>query len=172
MTTSEYTAEIEAPLRAEIARLKAELNQEKAEHDLATSFHALAVKERDHERTLHTLTKLTLETAQENNTRLKAREAEMKKALRDVCDGNDLAVERGQDLSSWPESDFRRRARALLAREHAEDRGPVIDAVCRKCDWYDNYDSESCEHHDRSCIAHSLFSAPKPAEEWGPEVGE
>jgi hypothetical protein len=109
---------------------------------------------------------------------LKAREEEMRKPLNEI-----VTLCQEMDYSTMcPAADLIRHignvgrieqlARALLAREHAEDRGPVIDAVCRKCDWYDNYDSESCEHHDRSCIAHSLFSAPKPAEERGPEVGQ
>jgi hypothetical protein len=45
---------------------------------------------------------------------LRARVAELEGALKNVVDGNDIAYERNQDISSWMNSDFRRIARAAL----------------------------------------------------------
>ena len=41
---------------------------------------------------------------------------ELLAALKDIVDGNDLASERNQDMSSWRESDFRRHAVNIIAK--------------------------------------------------------
>jgi hypothetical protein len=65
------------------------------------------------------------------------------------------------------------------ANEPAPERGPVIDATCRRCAYYDAYEGESCENSDRSCVGHSLFvaqesapDAPPEPDTRGPEVGD
>lgn len=45
---------------------------------------------------------------------LKKEIKELRKALRNIMEGNDLAAAKGLDCSTWPDSDFRRAAHKLL----------------------------------------------------------
>ena len=47
---------------------------------------------------------------------LTAQRDELLAALKDIVDGNDLAMERNQDMSSWRESDFRRHAVTIIEK--------------------------------------------------------
>ena len=46
----------------------------------------------------------------------KSQRDELLAALKDIVDGNDLAMERNQDMSSWRESDFRRHAVTIIEK--------------------------------------------------------
>lgn len=68
---------------------------------------------------------------------LKAEVERLRMALKDVIDGNDLALATGRNLGSWPDSDFRRNAIKILdskGEPHMLAQAqPEKDDVCPEC---------------------------------------
>lgn len=68
---------------------------------------------------------------------LKAEMERLRMALKDVIDGNDLALATGRNLGSWPDSDFRRNAIKILdskGEPHMLAQAqPEKDDVCPEC---------------------------------------